>query len=72
MAVAPGAEIARGARQCTGYENVGSKALGADLVTSARDAKLLCAAGYTLAGVTVFDMCPQTQHGEIVGWLSRG
>ena len=38
-----------------------------DPATLARDARLLCAAGYTLTFAQPFDMFPQTHHVEVRG-----
>jgi 23S rRNA (uracil1939-C5)-methyltransferase len=42
-----------------------------DPVTLARDLRVLCAQGFTLAGLTCFDMFPQTHHVETLAWLER-
>lgn len=42
-----------------------------DPATSARDAKLLCAADYQLARLRFFDLYPQTPHVEVMGRFER-
>ena len=43
-----------------------------DPATLARDARLLCEAGYTLTFAQPFDMFPQTHHVEVLAQFERG
>jgi 23S rRNA (uracil1939-C5)-methyltransferase len=42
-----------------------------DPVTLARDARELVGKGFTISGVTCFDMFPKTHHVETLAWLER-
>jgi 23S rRNA (uracil1939-C5)-methyltransferase len=42
-----------------------------DPVTGSRDIARLCALGFELESVALYDMFPQTHHFEVVAWLRR-